>query len=317
MNSLTIAIPTYKSNMTLERLLDSILESPASLNVVSEILISDNDPDSTFGSKIEQKYYQKPKIPIRYLKNNRNLGYDGNLYRLSQECKTELIKFIADDELVTNEFFLSLKHIFELGLDIDIIVHNFRTQDENIISKDKAKNSSDRFQFFTPYWTHDQVELLCQLYGQVSSLTFNNNLLRKLPQPVESNYIHIFWFFSILERSNVLVDWETTIIVSLGSPNFSQNQVRILTVPRGGVIALQETEFIDLNLGNKLIDDMRNYCLMLLRAVHRLKYSERFQVLLCYRKDLVRKPFYLLRLSPNFLTPRHVAKLLMLIRDKR
>ncbi len=80
MKSLTIAIPTYKSEYSLGRLLDSILDSPDSAKLVSEILISDNDPNSKLGLLIERKYQHESEIAIRYLKNDKNLGYDGNLY---------------------------------------------------------------------------------------------------------------------------------------------------------------------------------------------------------------------------------------------
>ncbi len=310
MKSLTIAIPTYKSEYSLGRLLDSILDSPDSAKLVSEILISDNDPNSKLGLLIERKYQHESEIAIRYLKNDKNLGYDGNLYQLSQECKTKLIKFIADDDLLTDEFFLSLKYIVELGIDLDIILHNFRTIPETTRTVIKSEDVMNRFQVIGPEWTYDQIQSLLQIYGQISTLTFNNHLLRNLRKPAESNYIHIFWFFSVLESSKVLVDWGATIIVSLGSPNFSQNLLRQIAVPRGGVLALEETEMLNPMIKTRLISDTQLYCLGLLRAAHRLKLSQKVELFRIYRKDLFQNPVWFVRLLPRFVAPRMLTKLL-------
>jgi len=113
LNPLTVAIPTYKSHATLFELIDTISKAKVYPKLIEEILVSDNDSTSNLQHLLERKYGQLDLPPIRYIKGTENIGYDGNLTRLIQQCKTEFIKFIADDDLFTEDFFISFATILK------------------------------------------------------------------------------------------------------------------------------------------------------------------------------------------------------------
>lgn len=110
MNKLTICIPTYKRNSELVDCLHSILEQESLELIVSEIIISDNNPKNKLSNTIYQ-LIKKNKI-IKYNKNNENIGCHPNFLKLLLTAKSEWVLFVSDDDRFENKF--SLKRIFEI-----------------------------------------------------------------------------------------------------------------------------------------------------------------------------------------------------------
>lgn len=306
MKSLTIAIPTYKSEQTLFRLLESILLSPNSQGVVSEVLISDNDPDSEIRQNLESKYSDQIWQNIRYIKNETNLGYDGNLANLAYESTSEITKFIADDDLVTDNFFKSMERILSSEVDFDIILHNFQGVSDSGEFRPDPIFLPENFLKLSPEWRYEQIISLEGKFGQISSLAFKTNRIRDLVPKIRTNFIHLFWFYSILETSTIIFEQKPTIIVVLGSPNFSKTKIEVLTVPRGAILALEHSQLRNSSLRKSLLLDATNYCLNLLKDCVTLRKHDRVKVIRHFRKELMRSPLMAVKLVPYFVTPSAV-----------
>lgn len=92
---LTVAIPTYNRAETLEKI---ILQLKAEQGVPFRILISDDQSSDATEAMVRK--YQADMSNLFYNKNDVNLGYSGNVFRLYELADTPYIWFLCDDETV-------------------------------------------------------------------------------------------------------------------------------------------------------------------------------------------------------------------------
>ena len=105
-NYITIAIPTHKRPSLLIRALDSVI----SKDHVFEILVSINGKDEHYDEykKIQRKYSTFKNI--KFFFQDYNLGFIKNLNFLINECKTEFISLLADDDESDPKGIIELKN---------------------------------------------------------------------------------------------------------------------------------------------------------------------------------------------------------------
>ena len=96
---LTFAIPTYNRAAKLDRLLGTISEQLARRGLLGtvEVLVTDNaSADET--PAVAARHLGKA-LRLRYFRQPRNLGFDGALRFLYEECRTPYLWLFADDDL--------------------------------------------------------------------------------------------------------------------------------------------------------------------------------------------------------------------------
>jgi glycosyltransferase involved in cell wall biosynthesis len=94
---LTIAIPTFNRRRVLELQLNELLK----LNSEDvEILVSDNNSDDGTREFLESLDSQLPRL--RKIRNESNLGFDGNLKSLYQAAHGDFVWFLSDDDLANH-----------------------------------------------------------------------------------------------------------------------------------------------------------------------------------------------------------------------
>lgn len=94
---LTLAIPTYKRAGCLKELLD-VLAPQMEGETRVELLVSDNcSPDDT--SAVVQSFLDRG-LPIRYNRNQTNLGADGNFVRCYEMAAGEYFWVFGDDDII-------------------------------------------------------------------------------------------------------------------------------------------------------------------------------------------------------------------------
>lgn len=94
--SLTIAIPTYNRLQELSESLDRVIKYSEGKNI--EILVSDNA--STDGTKEYMLMLQKNNPMIKYYRNPKNLGFDGNFLNCLEKANGEYIWLLGDDDFM-------------------------------------------------------------------------------------------------------------------------------------------------------------------------------------------------------------------------
>jgi len=289
---LTIGIPTFNSVQTLCETLKSIERQTLKLEEHEvEILISDNgssvDISEALKSRFDSKFYKSLVFSL----NTTNLGYDLNLTQIMQKASGRYVKLLADDDVLRVNYIEELLRAIN-SQDFDIMVNNFAFYTSDLSTIKKYSWFAADYQFHS----EKSAEFLVSIghaYGQMSSLTFKRDLVLNLPPlKYESNYIHVYWFFSLFEKCQVKFENKVLLNVREGSPNFSGDGIVDKITPLGGIKALQEAKFISGRLRHELIHMQKIYCLTRLSSISNQSLST--------RKLIAQKfvPFY--RFTPVF-----------------
>lgn len=270
-----------------------------------EVVISDNDPQSEVVQLLEDQLSATELSLIRYFRNSTNIGYDKNLERFRHLASGEYLKIVADDDILDNGYIdghlKTLKHKSP-----DIVINEFQTFYLNPPESLEKIFPLDT-NYFGPPWSFLKLQELNGRFGQVSSLTFRLALLRQIPdQVIKTNFVHIFWFYSLLENSNLVYEEKITIFCQVGSPNFSSSLTEIVLTPFGGITAARLANIQNLDLRKKVIRSYQNYALRQLHIIPNLTFTQKrivFQKL--YLEFLYSLPTSLVYL-PLFLVPKIV-----------
>lgn len=93
-HKITIVIPTYKRPVLLARALNSVISDYYKF----DILVSINGKDEFYDEykKVQKKFENLKNVKFFY--QEKNIGYFNNLYFLINECKSEYISILADDD---------------------------------------------------------------------------------------------------------------------------------------------------------------------------------------------------------------------------
>jgi len=96
--SISVCIPAYNRPQVLPELLDSILAQDFSdYNV---IICEDDSPKREAIRQVAQTYARSGLRQIRYLENEKNLGYDANLRNLIEKADGDYCFFMGNDDLM-------------------------------------------------------------------------------------------------------------------------------------------------------------------------------------------------------------------------
>ncbi len=93
---LSICIPTYNRATHLEKILDNLMGEIRNVRDEVEICVSDNastDPTEDVLKRASEK------IPLRYQKNEKNLGYDLNAINVTMMARGKFIWYTGDDDI--------------------------------------------------------------------------------------------------------------------------------------------------------------------------------------------------------------------------
>lgn len=97
---LTIAVPTYNRPEALARLAKDFLISASGMDGV-EVVVCDNSDDAA--ARSNQEVFAE--TDVRYCKNEKNLGFHGNLLRCIERASGQWLWIISDDDGVDQEAF--------------------------------------------------------------------------------------------------------------------------------------------------------------------------------------------------------------------
>lgn len=95
---LTIGIPTYNGELTIKKVLDSIL---GQMTEGVEIVISDNA--STDNTSLIANEYALKDSNIRYFRNEKNVGMDNNFDLVVKRAQGKFVWILSDDDYISNE----------------------------------------------------------------------------------------------------------------------------------------------------------------------------------------------------------------------
>lgn len=125
----TVCIPAYNRANYLSPLLDSILQQDER---DFEILIcEDRSPERPAIAGIVSKYSAQYPGRIRYIENERNLGYDGNIRELVQQANGEYCVFMGNDDLMCAGALTAIADVTSRHSDCGVVVRTYATFHES------------------------------------------------------------------------------------------------------------------------------------------------------------------------------------------
>jgi glycosyltransferase involved in cell wall biosynthesis len=130
MIKLTVAIPTYnRSKFLIENLNNLILQSK-NLSSSIELVVSDNASIDDTKEKVLKLIAEG--APIKYYRNNTNLGMDENADLSIQRSKGQFVLLLGDDDLLESNALEKILECLTKYPDLGILYMNFRIYDCNM-----------------------------------------------------------------------------------------------------------------------------------------------------------------------------------------
>jgi len=114
--NITIGIPTFRRFESIVKLIDQIKASLVLREKAKVIIINDsgNDYDCIeYDNYFEKSDFSDNLIDCSYIKNEANIGYSRTFLRLFEECDTEYLLVMADDDLLIDDNFIEILDFLE------------------------------------------------------------------------------------------------------------------------------------------------------------------------------------------------------------
>jgi len=169
MVKLSICIPTYNRATLLKNCLQSIISIKSASTTNFQVCISDNcSTDNTE----DIVHWAQQQIPIKYQKNDKNLGMSQNFVNVVQMSEGEFIWMIGDDDLVMP---LAIKVLFNLFFkhpSVDFIyVNSYHLTTEYVLSYPQPfdlKNLPKKMNTFSSFKKDGEIAFLDLVNPKIS-----------------------------------------------------------------------------------------------------------------------------------------------------
>ena len=206
---LSICIPTYNGQKYIKHNIDIIIEQITKYHLNGiEIIVSDNcSTDSTpqIVKQIKEKY---PNI-IRYYRNKKNLGYDGNVMKLCTLAKGKFIHLFGDDDYFAPKGLVRLYNTLKEKSDLSILVlSNYYHRNDNyneIVSRrglQKIFSNKDRI------YVNNSDNFIIDVEDRAwpnTNIVFRKEYFEQIPniqQFYKTDWIHLYILLFIAKNGN-------------------------------------------------------------------------------------------------------------------
>ena len=140
---LTIGIPTFNRKEIVKKNILNILSDSFLFDKDINLIVSDNgSTDGTFDALFDiQKQYKFDK-KIKIIRNEKNLGFTKNIFKLFEGCDTKYLLLTSDEDFIVKNFFYLLSNFLKkkkITFVCSQILHNgVRLQGKNYIRNLKS-----------------------------------------------------------------------------------------------------------------------------------------------------------------------------------
>ncbi|MFH1361871.1 MAG: glycosyltransferase family 2 protein [bacterium] len=209
---LSICILTYNRATLLKEALLSILGQATGLEELVEVIVSDNvSTDET--SKVVAELRQGAKLNVRYYKNEKNLGFDGNCLIAVERAAGRHVWLFGDDDLLADGVLKIICRELESSPEIDVFLGEkqdfFKTinqpmKERRVMSFDKPKVFDFRKPQVLDQYFCQNKKLIAYL-NFISIIVFRRSSWLRVKgkdKYLGSGYIHVFVLQSLLWGKN-------------------------------------------------------------------------------------------------------------------
>ncbi len=194
----SILIPTYNGAEVIGDTLRSILSQSFQ---DFEIIIQD---DASKDKTIEViKAFDESRIKI--FKNEKNLGYSGNLESLSKKGAGDIIYLMGQDDILSEDAFFNTYKAFKISDDIGAVARPYFWFDEKITKPVRATKqlNPEKNEIITIDDDFERIILTVDVAGQLSGLAMRRKYL-DTPFHKDIFPCHVYPFIAILKKHPVV-----------------------------------------------------------------------------------------------------------------
>ncbi len=207
----SILIPTYKGAQVIEETLRSILSQSFTHY---EIIIQDDKSEDDLDAVL--RYINDPRIKL--FKNERNLGYPGNLESLRKKAQGDILYLMGQDDILGKDALLHTYEAFKLFEDIGAVTRPYYWFDTDIMTPVRAKKQlqteKDEVVHITD--SKERVIRVFETLDQLSGLAYRS---RYIDEPFHPDIFpcHIYPFASIFKKHPIVFLKDYTVAVRIAT----------------------------------------------------------------------------------------------------
>jgi glycosyltransferase involved in cell wall biosynthesis len=200
MNNLkfSILIPAYNGAEVISETLQSIL-SQSFENF--EIIVQDDDSSDNTIEAV--KAFNDPRIKI--FKNEKNLGYSGNLNDLSKKAEGDIIYLMGQDDILGENALLETYNAFKISEDIGAVARPYFWFDKEITKPVRATKqlNPEKNEIVKSTDSFERLILTIDVAGQLSGLALRRKFV-DAPFHKDIFPCHVYPFIAILKKHPVV-----------------------------------------------------------------------------------------------------------------
>jgi glycosyltransferase involved in cell wall biosynthesis len=307
---ITIGIPTYNGSKTIKACLDSCITTITCSSFKGvEVLVVDNC--STDGTReIVSDFVESNPGIVRYVRNEENIGLDGNIDKIFTFATGSYVKLLGDDDLLLDDFLSNLHEILD-NEHFDLILNQFNAVGEHRYPNDSEPEFLKRY-YLSPEIFSDSGEIV----GQISAITYSRESYLSVNAIAVTNTSQKFMYIALILmlRGKTAYDKRVSISVRPGSPRFTQNAINSLEMQintrsmltillhSSGTWNIHQQKFL-----KKLCKSQTRYSLTFIDYVHRYSSLNSLQVIREFYPLGKRHLAFYLKYIPLALVPKNIG----------
>lgn len=208
---MSVLMPTYNGGNTLHETLENVLSQSF---VDYELIISDDC--STDDTEATIKSFNDPRI--RFSRNDRNLGYPGNLEVCRKCASGEILFLMGQDDLLCRDAILKTYHAFGLASDVGAVTRPFFWFDEDVHVPVRAVDqlNPNRDEVVRIDEDYTRVARVFHTVGQLSGLALKASCV-DLPFHRDVFSCHVYPFASIMKSHPIVFLKDYTVAVRIST----------------------------------------------------------------------------------------------------
>lgn len=196
---LSICIPTYNGSKYIKGNLDILIEQIQrnKMNDV-EIIVSDNCSTDTI-PEIMQEYVKKYPNIIKYSRNEKNLGYDGNVMKCCEIAKGKFIHLFGDDDFYSPSGLKLLCDVLSKYPELSILVlSNHYLRDNHYQEIVSRKYLNEEYILKDRIYNNDSDNFIIEIEDRAwpaTNLVFRKDYYEEIPNLKEfykKDWLHLY-----------------------------------------------------------------------------------------------------------------------------
>ncbi len=204
---LSICIPTYNGAKYIGHNIDIIIEQIKKFDLSGvEIVVSDNCSTDNI-PEIMQKYVETYPDIVRYSRNDKNLGYDGNVMKLCSLAKGRFIHLFGDDDFYSPSGLKRLYDVLKQNQDISVAVlsNSYLRQDyfDQIVFR---QHLNTYFYTEDKHYVNDSDNFIIDIEDRAwpnTNLVFRSEYFKEIPNLqsfYKTDWIHLYILLYIAQK---------------------------------------------------------------------------------------------------------------------